>query len=109
MKIKDLEKEIVKRLSCGDIEKVILFGSYAWGEPQKYSDVDLYVVTKDNFIPKTWEEKSQIYLKVAKYLDDLRSKVPIDLIVHTKEMHERFLKMNNSFCRKIMKEGKRLL
>ena len=34
MKIKDLEKEIVKRLSCGDIEKVILFGSYAWGEQQ---------------------------------------------------------------------------
>ena len=27
----------------------------------KYSDVDLYVVTKDDFIPKTWEEKSKIY------------------------------------------------
>ena len=84
-------------------------GSYAWGKPHKYSDVDLYVVTKDDFIPKTWEEKSKIYIKIASLLEDLRTQIPMDLIVHTKKMHERFLKINSSFCRKIMKEGKRLL
>jgi predicted nucleotidyltransferase len=26
-------------------EKVILFGSYAWGQPTEDSDIDLYVVT----------------------------------------------------------------
>jgi len=79
----------------------------------KYSDVDLYVVTKDDFIPKTWEEKSKIYnliyIKIDSLLEDLRTQIPMDLIVHTKKMHERFLKINSSFCRKIMKERKRLL
>ena len=35
-------------------EKVILFGSYAWGQPGEDSDIDLYAVTRDDFVPSTW-------------------------------------------------------
>jgi len=54
-------------------------------------------------------QKFIIYIKIDSLLEDLRTQIPMDLIVHTKKMHERFLKINSSFCRKIMKERKRLL
>ena len=36
--------EIIRELL--DPDKIILFGSYAWGEPRPDSDVDLYVITR---------------------------------------------------------------
>jgi predicted nucleotidyltransferase len=30
-----------------DCEKIILFGSYAYGTPREESDIDIYVVLKD--------------------------------------------------------------
>lgn len=42
-KIKDMILEIL-----GDTcEKIILFGSYAYGTPREESDIDIYVVLKD--------------------------------------------------------------
>ncbi len=32
--------------------------------PSNDSDLDIYVVTNDNFIPKNWSEKSKIYLTI---------------------------------------------
>ncbi len=49
---KTIEHEIIERLKPIHPEKVILFGSYAYGEPNKDSDIDLLVVTQDDFIPQ---------------------------------------------------------
>jgi len=43
--------------------KVILFGSFAYGKPTKDSDIDIIVVTNDDFMPKNQREKSKLYLK----------------------------------------------
>ena len=46
----DIEKikvEIVERLKPLDPDKIILFGSYAYGTPNEDSDIDLFLV-KDN-------------------------------------------------------------
>ena len=40
---------------------IMLFGSYAWGTPHKDSDIDLLVVTNDDFIPKNYDEKLMFY------------------------------------------------
>jgi hypothetical protein len=32
-------------------------------------------------------------------------KYPIDLIVHTKRMHEKFVKLNGSFAKKVLEKG----
>lgn len=103
--IKELESRIVDRLKPLDPEKVILFGSYASGKPGEDSDIDLYVVTKDDYIPETWKEKNKIYLRVANRLQDILQEYPTDLITHTKKMHEKFVEMNSSFARDIMKNG----
>jgi len=103
--IQELKKEIVERLKPLNPDKIILFGSYAYGEPNEDSDIDLYVVTNDNFLPKSWREKNNLYLKVSRLLRSLREKVAIDLIVHTKKMHELLSKQNSNFYKYDLKKG----
>lgn len=90
-------------------EKVILFGSYAWGRPTEDSDIDLYVVTRDDFVPATWRQKRDIVRGVSDRILDLRTCYPIDLLVHTKPMHQEFVARKSSFARQIMSRGMRLL
>ncbi len=42
----ELETRIRDALAPLHPEKVILYGSYAWGQPTEDSDIDLYVVTQ---------------------------------------------------------------
>jgi uncharacterized protein len=100
-----LKHEILKRLLPLQPEKIILFGSYAYGEPHRDSDLDLLVVTHDDFLPQNYKEKSDIALQVSHVLTELEKKIPIDLIVHTKKMYERFVELNSMFCRKIHRDG----
>lgn len=105
----ELKNAIVERLLPLKPEKVVLFGSYAYGEPTKESDIDLYVVTSDDFIPQNWREKSAVFLKTIKVLDDIQKEIPIDLIAHTKPMYEKFVEADGMFSRKILREGISLL
>jgi uncharacterized protein len=96
---------IKERLLILSPEKIILFGSHAYGNPDEKSDIDILVVTSDEIMPKTFNEKSIIYLKVAKSLSEIRKKFSIDLIVHTKPMHQKFIKLNSLFAREIQQFG----
>lgn len=100
-----LKHEIVERLRPLDPDKIILFGSYAYGTPNEDSDIDLYVVTKDEFIPQSWKEKSEIHLKIARAIQDILQKYPTDLITHTRSMHQKFTELNSSFAKEIMSKG----
>ncbi len=107
--IEELKFLIVERLKPLNPERVILFGSYANGDINDDSDIDLYVVTNDDFIPKNWKEKSKIYLKVSNKLRDLQKIIPIDLIVHTKAMNRKFVESGSSFYKHAISKGKVLL
>lgn len=100
-----LIQTIIDRIKVLNPYKVILFGSYAWGAPDGNSDVDLIVVTNDEIMPKNYNEKLQIYLKVSHMLTDIQKNVPIDLIVHTKPMHKRFIELDSMFYREIAQKG----
>lgn len=84
---------------------MILFGFHAYGTPDTDSDIDLLVVTRDEFMPKTFSDKMNIYLAVAESLAEIEKEVPIDLIVHTKAMHAKFISMDGMFARKILSQG----
>ncbi|MDD5373624.1 MAG: nucleotidyltransferase domain-containing protein [Sulfurimonas sp.] len=107
--IEALKHEIVACLKPLDPDKIILFGSYAYGTPDEDSDIDLYVVTKDDFMPQNWREKSEVYAKVSSAIRDIMQRYPTDLITHTKAMHTKFLEMDSMFSRKIMKDGVQLV
>ncbi len=87
------------------INKAILFGSYAKGNETELSDIDLLVVTNDNFIPQSFSEKMELKLKIASALKSLRKHSDIDLIVHTKPMHDKFIQQNSLFKNEIINTG----
>jgi len=103
--IEDMKQEIINHLKPLGIDKVILFGSYAYGTPHQDSDIDLYVVTNDNYIPQNFDEKMALKLKVSRAIKDLQKTVPIDVVTHTKEMHKKFVEINSSFSREILQNG----
>lgn len=109
LNIKEIKKELIQHLKPLNLDKVILFGSHAYGKPHQDSDIDLYVVTKDDFIPKSWREKNKIYSQVISEIRHIVQEYPTDLIVHTKKMHEKFLEINSQFAQELSTKGIRLL
>lgn len=97
---------IVEKLLPTQPEKIILFGSYAYGNPTDSSDLDILVVTSDKIIPSSFSEKSKIYLKISQAISDIKKEFPVDLIVHTKAMHQQFVKDNSLFSRELLTKGK---
>ena len=104
-----LRESICQALKPLNPAKVILFGSYTWGQPTQDSDIDLYIVTQDDFMPSTWRQRRDIVRNVSQLLMDLRKQYAIDLIVHTKPMHRDFIEIKSSFSQQIMNEGIRLV
>lgn len=94
-KIVEITDKIVREYQP---EKIILFGSYAWGKPHKDSDVDLLIVkeTKKNIFERNREVGRIIF----------GSRVAIDVLVYTPEQLERREKIGDPFVRKIMNNGK---
>lgn len=105
---KNYINDIINELKPINPSKIILFGSYAQDNPSSYSDIDLLVVTNENFYPSNYRERMDVQLRVSKQLNDIIKKVPIDLIVYTKPMYERFLALNSTFAREINLKGKLL-
>lgn len=100
-----IKNEIIESLQVIDPETVILFGSYAYGTPNKDSDIDLYVVTKEDFIPENFEQNLQIKKKVYMALSNFRKKYASDIIVHTLPVHEKFIELGSSFSKEITQKG----
>lgn len=105
MLTEELKRQLIERLKVINPYKIILFGSYAQGTAAIDSDIDLLVVTEDNFFPNTFAEKNAIYLHVAKTIVEIEKKIPIDLIVHTKAMYRKFIELGGMFARQIGAKG----
>ena len=62
--IENIKLEIVKRLKPLKPDKVILFGSYAYGNPTEDSDIDLFLIKddldEDNFRDYTLKARKQL-------------------------------------------------
>lgn len=78
-------------------EKIILFGSYAYGRPGPDSDVDLLVVMR--FKGNSLRKAVEIRMKVD-------PKIPLDLVVRTPETIEQRLAWNDFFLREVIQKGK---
>ena len=101
----DIIKKINYSLKNLNVNKVILFGSWAKGNQVNDSDIDLLVVTNDNFVFKSFAQKIETKLKIANALNPLRKFADIDLIVYTKPMFNEFMKLNSGFKKEILDSG----
>jgi predicted nucleotidyltransferase len=82
-------------------QKVILFGSYAYGTPTEDSDVDLLVVMSKI-------EGNPIYkaMEIIRKIREVSRGFAIDLLVRTPEVVRQRIEWNDFFLREIMEEGK---
>ncbi|MCR4407688.1 MAG: nucleotidyltransferase domain-containing protein [Anaerolineae bacterium] len=88
----------IEKLICEvDPEKIILFGSYAYGDPTPDSDVDLLVVVRAD---GSYRER---YMRVAMALQPRL--FPLDLIVKTPEEVEEALQTFSPFLREAYTKG----
>ena len=95
-KIKDIIDKIVKEYQP---EKIILFGSWAWGSPGPDSDVDLFIVKRSQDTRPIRERKLQSLL--------FPREIPIDVLVYTpEEVEESVHKKRNLFIEDIVRNGK---
>ncbi|MFP4527732.1 MAG: nucleotidyltransferase domain-containing protein [Candidatus Kapaibacterium sp.] len=99
---------IKEKLMQARLHKIILFGSHSIGSADSDSDIDLLVVTSDKFIPKNFKEKSELMLKIAKLIAEEKRQHPIDLLVYTLPMYQKFIEQDSAFSREIRTKGKTL-
>ena len=82
-------------------EQIWLFGSYAWGEPTRDSDLDFYVVVSES--SENSLARAQRAHRCLGSLDMAK-----DVIVATSEAAERFGDLRPSLTYKIFHEGVKL-
>jgi len=94
-KIPEIKEKIVREINP---EKIILFGSYAWGKPTDDSDVDLLIIQKSN------EPRRARQISLRRKL--FGSGVPMDIIIYTPEELEKRMSIRDVYIRKILRDGK---
>jgi predicted nucleotidyltransferase len=96
--------EIVETIrDAYDPDKIILFGSRIWGEPDEWSDLDILV------IKETDKREIERRIEVAGLLDRFHRRpywLPIDVLVKTPGEIRRRLEIGDSFVREIIASGR---
>lgn len=91
-------RAIVKQIAVQfNPEKIILFGSYAYGKPRPESDVDLLVVMDTPLRPS--EQAAQIVRSIDYHFG-------MDLIVRRPQQIQERVALGDSFLREITEKGK---
>ena len=84
------------------VESIYLFGSYAYGVPNKDSDVDLYIVFKNELPIRELEAIREIRVAISSHY-----KMPMD-ILGLKQNRFHIRKQYATLERKIEREGVKL-
>lgn len=99
----DIIQTILQRLIAHYApQKVVLFGSYAYGEPDQDSDIDLLIIkdTPDRFIDR--------WVTVHRILTGTHRSLPVEPVVLTPQEVEERLAAGDQFIAEILQKGKLL-
>lgn len=92
-------QEVVRRIVQEfDPQRVVLFGSYAYGEPGPDSDVDLLVVMESDERPAARATRVSRVLRPRPF--------PMDILVRTPDELRYRLEIGDYFIREIMDHGR---
>jgi len=78
-------------------DRIILFGSYVYGQPTEDSDVDLLVILPFEELP--------VY-KAIEIRREVKSPFPLDLMARTSEQIQQRLDMGEFFIQDIINKGR---
>lgn len=95
-----LLNEMTKRLvQTFHPDKVILFGSHAWGTPNEASDIDLYVI-----VPESSERPLQRARRARACVGDVR--VALDILVRTRAEANKYRHLYASLECQVFEKGR---
>lgn len=93
-------EEITRRLVAGmDPDRIILFGSYAWGAPDDDSDLDLLVI-----VPHSEQSPPLRAVRAHRCLRGVP--FPVDVLVKTRAEVERGSQVPASLISEVLERGK---
>ena len=95
--IRELSDRIAREFNP---DRIILFGSHAYGTPKEYSDVDLLVI-----MPRTRERGERMSVRIRHAVP---RNFPLDLLVRTPAEVSRRLRWGDCFLREVMEKGELL-
>jgi predicted nucleotidyltransferase len=95
----ELDKIVKQVVAAYQPEKIILFGSYAYGKPRADSDLDLLI------IKKTGERFIDRWTNVRKIVTDPERSIPFEPLILTPHELEERLARGDQFIVEIMKKG----
>lgn len=80
-------------------QQVILFGSYAYGDPRPDSDIDLLIIkdTSERFIDR--------WVTVRRILSDAQRSLPLDTLILTPQEVANRLAVGDQFVAEILERG----
>ncbi len=92
--LEEMVDRLVKEL---DPLKIILFGSYSYGEPTKDSDVDILII-KESDLPR-YKRSVPAYKALSGLI------IPKDVLVYTPEEVEEWSEVPQAFISRVMDRG----
>lgn len=96
----EIEKIVKRVVDAYQPEKIVLFGSYAYGEPSADSDLDLLI------IKKTSESFMDRLVNVRQIVSDPKRSIPFEPLVLTPHELEERLAIGDQFIEEIVTKGK---
>ena len=106
MNINEVLDNLVLSIKASDPYRIILFGSYVNGNADENSDIDLMVILDNHHVSKTYEERLNKKLFVRNLVLDINRKIPLDILVYSKEEFNMIKQYGNYFIEEIEKTGK---
>ena len=98
--VKNILSEIVEKLKSEYKPlKIILFGSYAWGNPTEDSDIDLLILKDTN------KRRVDRFVQVKRIIYNPNCKIPVSPLVYSPEELEERLRIGDDFIKEIIQKG----
>ena len=100
-KIETILKEVINKIAnTFNPEKIIIFGSHAYGKPTEKSDIDILVILK------TDKREIERMIEVGKLIQDYHKKIDFDILVKTPAEIKHRLDIGDPFISEILLKGR---
>ena len=98
--------QLLEALKQADPYRIILFGSYAKGTADENSDIDMLVILDNDDVAKTYEERLKKKLYINRLVRSINYKIPLDILVYSKEEYKIVKNYGNYFIDEIENTGR---
>lgn len=107
--IRFLLRNITQRIEQNyDVREIVLFGSYAWGKPDKESDIDLAIVLNGLRQPRSYLERIKRNSKIATFIKEISIEKPIDFLIYSSKEWDILINKKSDLICEIENSGVKL-